>query len=321
MSRVVITGGAGFVGLRLARTFQQRGDDVVVLDLAPPAHWNGGFLRASVTDAEAVDQALQGVDWVFHEAGITSPTECNLDPRQAFAANVQGTFNVLEASQRRGVRRVIVASSSCLYGESNAPSEEDGARVVPGDTYSLTKHMVEEAVRFFARRGLNTVALRYFNTYGVGELGKKVGRSVITNLVVDVAEGRRPVLYGTGDQARDFVNVRDVVAANLLAMARGRAGEVYNVGSGSAITFRELLGIIQEEAGTHLEPEFAPIPHESYQQFTQADMRKSARELGFRPAVDLRHGVREILESLKAPPRGEGASGPAAGHARAYARE
>lgn len=299
MTRVLVTGGSGFIGSWIARGCAARGFQVRVLDTTAPAQPVGEFVQGSVTDKGAVLRAMEGVDWVFHEAAITSPLECDSEPERAVHVNILGTLGVLEAAHQRGVQRVVLASSSAVYGTLNDVGTESPRPPIVSEIYGMTKIAAETLARCYTERGLDVVALRYYNTYGPGEMDKKVGRSVVCNLIADVAEGRPPVLYGDGNQARDFVYVEDVVAANLLALDHGRPGEVYNVGTGVATSFREILRTVEREYGTTTPPVYQALPHKTYQRFTQADTRKAARELGFRSVVSIPEGVHRIALSLR----------------------
>lgn len=299
MTRVLVTGGAGFIGGWIARGCASRGFEVRVLDVSPPSANLGEFEQGSVADRAAVDRALRGVDYVFHEAAITSPLECDGEPERAVQVNIGGTLNVLDAALKQGVKRVVLASSSAVYGTSNAVGVELPHPPQVSEIYGMTKIAAETLARCYSDRGVPVIAMRYYNTYGVGEMDKKVGRSVVSNLIADVVEGRAPVLYGDGQQARDFVYVEDVVAANLRALEHGTPGEVYNVGTGVATSFRDILRTVEKEFGVETQPVFPPFPHKTYQLFTQADTRKAARELGFRASVSLAEGVHRIALSLQ----------------------
>jgi UDP-glucose 4-epimerase len=295
MGKVLITGGAGFIGRNLVAACERRGHQVVVLDRRDYPGGATQSVRGSILDPAAVACGIRGAEVVFHEAGVTSPAACAMDPEGSRAVNVEGTEQLLEAALKAGVPRVVMASSSAVYGRKAQPWREDSGPLLPADLYGQTKLAAEKVAMRYAALGLCVISLRYFNTYGVGELDKPIGRSVVCNLIVDLVEGRAPLLYGDGRQARDFISVQDVVEANFLAAERGRAGEIYNVGSGTPTSFLDILDVIQSEAGTEVAPRFMPLPHPAYQLFTRADVGKAARDLGFSARRELRSGVRELL--------------------------
>ncbi|MGB9734519.1 MAG: NAD-dependent epimerase/dehydratase family protein [Conexivisphaera sp.] len=295
MARILITGGAGFIGSNLARALISLGHEVRTLDVresdAP------GHVVADVTDLQSVRAACRGVDYVFHLAAVTSPPEFADPLGEGYRVNVMGTYNVLAAALSEGARRVILASSSAVYGDIGVPAREEMVPSVYGNLYPLTKLVNELTARTFVEHGLETISLRYFNTYGV-ERSKGGTASVVWRFIDDVVSGRRPVIYGDGTQRRDFVYVEDAVRATILAMERGRPGEAYNVGTGVSTTFNDVFRIVKEETGYEGEPLYVPNPLRSYQRFTQADTSKARRELGFEAAYDLRAGVRRTLELL-----------------------
>ena len=210
-----------------------------------------------------------------------------------------GTYNVLAASSRHGIKRVILASSSSVYGSQMKISKEDDIPGKYSNFYPVSKFFNEITAKTFNFYGLETIALRYFNTYGIGENSKGSYSSIIWKFIEDIRNGKRPVIYGDGRQKRDFIYVEDTANASVLAMENGVSGEAYNVGTGTSTEFNQIFLIIKEEMGYDGEPQYIPNPLKSYQMFTQADMTKSMRELKFEPKYDIRKGVRKILEEIK----------------------
>ncbi len=256
-------------------------------------------IRGSVLDPDALVDAMKGVDAAFHLAATTSPPEFENLRGDGFKVNVIGTYNVLTACSLNCVRRVVLASSSSVYGALGRQAREDDATGQYGNFYPLSKLINEMTARTFLNYGVEAVPLRYFNTYGLGENTKGNYSSVIWKFVDDIANSRRPVIYGDGTQSRDFIYVEDAATASILAMERGRAGEPYNVGTGVSTSFNRIFKIIKEETGYRGSPVYVKNPLKSYQLFTQADITKARNELGFEPKYDIRAGVRKMLENLK----------------------
>jgi UDP-glucose 4-epimerase len=205
---------------------------------------------------------------------------------------------VLASSAVEGVKRVIIASSSSVYGQSSRPTSESDIPDSYSNFYPLSKRVNEMTAKSFGRYGLETVSLRYFNTYGIGENSKGNYSSVIWKFIDDIRGGRKPVIYGDGKQRRDFIYVRDTARASVLAMENGRDGEEYNIGTGRSVDFNTIFKIVKEETGYEGDAVHIPNPLKSYQLFTQAVMKKSNDELKFFPEYDVRKGVREMIESV-----------------------
>ncbi|MEM0096891.1 MAG: NAD-dependent epimerase/dehydratase family protein [Conexivisphaerales archaeon] len=295
--KVLVTGGSGFIGRNIVAGLKARGHEVVSLDLSDKG--SDLHVKGSVLDLELLIKSLKGVDTAFHLAAVTSPPEFENLKGNGFMTNVMGTYNVLAASSLQGVRRVVLASSSSVYGSIGRQAREEDMPEGYSNFYPLSKVVNEMTARTYLNYNVETVSLRYFNTYGFGENTKGSYSSVIWKFIDDIANNRRPVIYGDGTQSRDFIYVEDAAAASILAMERGRAGESYNVGTGTSTSFNRIFEIIREETGYAGSPAYVQNPLRSYQIFTQADISKSRKELGFEPRYDIRAGVRKILEQLK----------------------
>jgi len=290
---VLVTGGSGFIGRNIVKVLESKGYSVTVFDIKEDAD-----IRGDVRDKDAVLKACRGKDYVFHLAAVTSPPEFENLMGDGFGVNVLGTYNVLAASAVMGVKRVVLASSSAVYGSQAKPSREDEIPESYSNFYPASKRFNEMTASVFRSYNLETISLRYFNTYGPGENEKGLYSSVIWKFISDIRGGRKPVIYGDGTQRRDFIYVEDVAFASVLALERGKPWEIYNVGTGVSTDFNTIFKIVKEEMNYEGQAVYVPNPLKSYQKFTQADMTKARRDLGFEPRYDIRKGVRRILETF-----------------------
>ncbi len=296
--KVLITGGAGFIGSNLAKKLSQMGYETYTLDIRPARETNQTtHILGDVADFQSIRKAVKGMDYVVHLVAITSPPEF-LDPAsQGYRVNVMGTYNVLAAALLEKAKRVVIASSSAVYGNTSRACSEDDFQISFDNLYPATKLINEVTARTFYSYGLDVVILRYFNVYGIENM-KPNSASVIWRFIQDVLNNRQPIIYGDGTQSRDFIYIDDAVEATILAMERGRAGEIYNVGSGVSTSFNEIFRVIKELTNYNGEPLYVPIPYKSYQKFTLADMNKTFTELGFRPKFSIKDGINDILSKI-----------------------
>ncbi|MEW6722931.1 MAG: NAD-dependent epimerase/dehydratase family protein [Candidatus Micrarchaeota archaeon] len=301
MALCLVTGGAGFIGSHIAQALKSAGHGVRVADdLSAGSRGNvaaaGGpeFAGCDICVFSAVQKAMEGVDFVFHEAAISSVGVSMREPEKVMRVNVEGTRNVLEAALRAGAKKAVLASSAAVYGNSPPPLDE-GVPCAPISPYGKSKLEMEGLAREYAGRGLGTVCLRYFNVYGPRQaLGGESG--VVARFVDMACRGEAPVIYGDGSQTRDLVYVEDVAEANLLAMDSNlRGGEALNVGTGRPVSIRELAGMIADLSGSGIAPRFEParagdIAH------SFADTKKARSALGFSAKWSLRQGLEKTIE-------------------------
>jgi UDP-glucose 4-epimerase len=304
---VLVTGGAGFIGSHLAARLLERGMAVRILDnFATGRRSNlraldGEFeaIEGDIQSYERVSRAVSGCEVVFHQAALPSVPRSIQDPLTSNATNVIGTLNVLLVARDLGVRRVVVASSSSVYGANpKLPKHEDDP-VVPISPYATAKLASENYARSFHHvYGLETVMLRYFNVFGPRQDPGSEYAAVIPRFISRLAAGESPVIYGDGEQSRDFTYVENVVQANLLAQeAEQAAGHVYNVACGQRITLNHLLAEIKAIMGSDLPAAFA-APRPGEVRHSLADISRAREELGYEPTVDLGTGLRRTVESL-----------------------
>lgn len=305
MRTFLVTGGAGFIGSHIVEALVRRGDRVRVID-----NLSTGFLanlepfleaieffEADLLDQEAVRQAVQGVDCVFHQAALASVPLSIEQPLKTHAACATGTVTLLDAARRAGVRRVVYASSSALYGDRPTSPKRETDLPAPISAYGAAKLAAEYYCRAFsATFPIETVALRYFNVFGPRQDPKNPYAAVIPIFITAILAGRPPVIFGDGGQSRDFTFVGDVVQANLLAAdAPAAANQVMNVATGRSITLLELLAGLNEVMGTDIPPTFAPPrPGDIYE--STADITLARRLLGYEPRVSLIDGLRQSIE-------------------------
>ena len=303
--RFLVTGGAGFIGSNVALALQEKKlGEVVVLDNFSSADFHNleGFKGDVVTaDVEKTDwiEKVGRVDAILHQAALTDTTVT--DPRRQMEANVEGLRMVLQFAEETGVRRVVYASSAGVYGNGSCPMrEEQGA--TPHNAYGFSKAIADELARDTAREHphLTLVGLRYFNVYGPREAHKGTARSMILQLAQQMKAGKKPRLFKFGDQARDWVYVKDVVEANLKALQAKQSCTV-NVGTGRAVSYNRLVEVLNEVLGTDLQPDYIDNPYAGYQDKTQAAVEAAERLLGFKAAYDVEAGIRDYIGGSKVP--------------------
>lgn len=305
ISRALVTGGAGFIGSHLADELVSQGCRVTVLDNLATGHRRNiehladriDFVHGDIRDTELLDRLVQGCDVVFHQAAVVSVSLSVENPSHSCDVNDLGTVKVLDAARRGGVRRVVMASSSAVYGDDpHLPKSED-MLPRPLSPYAVQKLAGEYYASVFeSLYGMQTVCLRYFNVFGPRQDPSSPYSGVISIFMTRAAAGEPPTIYGDGDQTRDFVYVSDVVRANLLAASHGNApGHVYNVGCGSSIRIGELWETIGELSGIRIDPLFA-APRPGDIRDSVSDIGKIKRSLGYQPQVALRQGLKRTLE-------------------------
>lgn len=310
MSVYVVTGGAGFIGSHLAARIGQAGHEVRVLDslagAASPARVHAlasaprvEIIQGDIRDPDVCRRVVEGADYVLHHAGEASVQRSLDDTAGCAAVNIGGTINLLEAARAAGsVKRFVFASSCAVYGDAPGAAKHEASLADPLSPYASTKLAGEHFCRnFFRLYGLQTVALRYFNVYGPGQDPAGDYASVVPRFLLAVARGEAPVLYGDGEQSRDFIFVDDVVEANLRAVAatRGVGGRVVNVGSGRSASLGQVLQILEQIVGHSVEAERRP-PRPGDIKHSRADIAAAAGLLQFTPSVSLRDGLERSLQ-------------------------
>jgi nucleoside-diphosphate-sugar epimerase len=306
---VLVTGGAGFVGSHIASGLVASGARVRIIDdLSTGYRQNieeiGGdvdFVQGSLADEVAVKRALEDVEVVFHEAAIPSVPRSVEDPRQTHIACVDSTFNLLATARERNVRRIVYAASSSAYGDQPVLPKIEGMLPEPLSPYAVAKLVGEYYCQVFTRvYGLETISLRYFNVFGPRQDPSSQYSGVISRFISALYSGEQPVIYGDGEQSRDFTYVDNVVDANLKAAETSRGiGEVINIANGDRITLNELLRELKDLTGKtdvvadYREPRRGDVRH------SLADITRARDFLHFEPRVGLREGLQHTIEWWK----------------------
>ena len=306
---VVVTGGAGFIGSHIAAALSAAGARVRVLDDLSTGHREnleeiGGdidFIEGSVADEDVLQKAFDGAEVVFHEAAIPSVPRSVEAPRQTHIASLDGTFSLLLAARDKKVRRVVYAASSSAYGDQPTLPKSEQMLPDPLSPYAVAKLVGEYYCQVFTRvYGLETVSLRYFNVFGPRQDPSSQYSGVVSRFISALLGDERPVIFGDGEQSRDFTYVDNVVAANLSAAnAGGAVGKVINVANGERITLNELLGVLQELTGKQDVAAEYRAPRVGDVKHSLADNTMARELLGYESKVDLREGLKRTIEWWK----------------------
>jgi UDP-glucose 4-epimerase len=309
--RVLVTGGGGFIGSHLAERLAWQGHEVRILDNFASGRRENvlalsdevELVEGDIQSYERVHNAVVGCDYVLHQAALPSVPRSVQDPLTSNATNVTGTLNVLLAARDADVRRVVFASSSSVYGANPQLPKHEGMTPQPISPYATAKLACEGYCRSFGEvYGLETVSLRYFNVFGPRQDPRSQYAAAIPTFIAALRSGRPPVIYGDGEQSRDFTFVHNAVEATLLAMeAEGVAGQVFNVGCGEQVTVNALLDEVAELLDSDVEPVRAPArPGEI--RHSLADCTRAREALGYQPAVGLREGLARTIEAFEHEP-------------------
>jgi len=305
MGRYVVTGGGGFIGSHIVEELIRRNETVTVIDNfstgkhenVEPFEDDVDVIEADIAEAKNLTQFLKGADYVIHQAAIPSVPKSIIDPVKSHNANVNGTLQLLVACREAGVKRVVYASSSSLYGDSPTLPKHEGMMPNPLSPYGAQKLFAEMYCQVFTRAyGLETVALRYFNVFGPRQDATSQYSGVLALFIPAVLQDRRPTIHGDGLQSRDFTFVKNVVEANLLACkAPGVAGEVFNVACGDRITVNSMLQQINKITGKDVAPIYSE-PRKGDIKHSQADITRAKERLGYQPRVSFEDGLRSTIE-------------------------
>ncbi|MBC8029701.1 MAG: SDR family oxidoreductase [Pyrinomonadaceae bacterium] len=305
----LVTGGAGFIGSHIASALTTNGARVRIIDdLSTGYRENldeiGGeidFIHGSLADDNALRRALEDVELVFHEAAIPSVPRSVEDPRQTHVASVDSTFSLLLAAKEKGVRRLVYAASSSAYGDKPTLPKVEDMLPEPLSPYAVAKLVGEYYAQVFTRvYGLETLSLRYFNVFGPRQDPSSQYSGVISRFIGDLLSNRRPVIYGDGEQSRDFTYIDNVVDANLRAAETTKGiGQIINVANGERITLNELFKELKELTGRqgvevdYQQPRAGDVTH------SLADISRAREFLGFEPKIDLRAGLQLTMDWWK----------------------
>lgn len=310
MPTALVTGAAGFIGSTLVDALLERGYTVDGVDSLSTGrrtnlenartHDRFTFHEADIRDADAMAVAVDGADVVFHQAAVASVAASVDDPATTTDVNCTGTATVIDAARTAGVDRLVVASSSAVYGSSEELPKHEGLALQSASPYALSKEYTERlALQASELYDIDSVALRYFNVFGPRQDPEGEYAAVIPKFAQLLLDDERPVIFGDGEQSRDFVHVDDVVRANLLAAESDVTGEAFNVARGERITINELVEALNAVLGTDIEPRYdEPRPGDI--RHSGADVSKAGTHLGFEPQVSFEEGLRRTVDYYRA---------------------
>jgi len=305
-SKVAITGGAGFIGSHLAEELMNHGYSIIIIDDLSTGkkdniselldNNNVEFIEGSISDLSLLQKLFTDVKYVFHHAALVSVPHSITDPVSSHVINAGGTLNVMIAARDRDVKKVIYASSSAVYGDTLILPHREDLLPNPLSPYAISKLTGEYYCQVFEQvYNLRSVCLRYFNVFGPRQDLESQYTAVIPMFINAVSEGKPPVIFGDGEQTRDFTFVKDIVKANML-IAESEAVGVYNIATGNDITINNLANLIINAIGTNGKPVYqeartGDILH------SMADISK-ARSLGYEPSYGIEQGIKETIRSL-----------------------
>jgi len=305
MRRCLVTGGAGFIGSHIATALVERGDEVRILDNLSTGHKKNfahiesdvTFLEGDLLDESLIEEAVDGVDYIFHQAALASVPRSVEAPLDTNAACVTGTLTLLDKARHAGVKRLMYAASSSLYGDQPFSSKRETDIPAPISPYGVAKLAAEYYCNAFtATYGFETVAIRYFNVFGPRQDPDSPYSAVIPLFITALLAGRQPTIYGDGTQSRDFTYIDNVVHGNLLAAeAEGAAGRSFNVAGGGNISLLQMLAALNKELGTDVQPIHDP-PRAGDIHTSLADITLARDVLGYEPLVSFEEGVRRSIE-------------------------
>jgi UDP-glucose 4-epimerase len=310
-NKVVVTGGAGFIGSHLSHRLVDLGYDVVILDNLTRGKREyvqdlvdakkAKFIEGDIRNSQTVRDAVKGAKYVFHEAAVCINYSV-AHPEESIQINVDGTFNVFKAASESGVEKLIFASSASVYGNPQYLPMDENHPFNPITPYCVSKIAGEYALKIFAPKGLKYNILRNFNVYGPRQSVDAFYSSVIINFMKNVQNGKPPVVCGDGSQSMDFVNVLDVVDANILAAESDVWGEAFNVGSGVSTTVKTLAETVIKLSNSRLKPDYQK-EQKIIVRRRQADISKIRKMLKFKPKVGFEEGLAEVAKDIAEHPK------------------
>ena len=305
MAVYVVTGGGGFIGSHIVEELVRRKETIKVIDNfstgkrenIEPFKRDAEIIEADIAEADNLTQLLKGADYVIHQAAIPSVPKSIIDPVRSHHANVDGTLRLLIACRDAGVKRVVYASSSSLYGDSPTLPKHEGMMPNPLSPYGAQKLFGEMYCQVFTRAyGLETVSLRYFNVFGPRQDATSQYSGVLALFIPAVLQDRRPTIYGDGLQSRDFTYVQNVAEANLMACkVPGVAGQAFNIACGDRITVNSMLQQINKITSKDVTPIYAEARAGDIKH-SQADITRAREHLGYEPKVNFEEGLRRTIE-------------------------
>jgi len=304
----LVTGGAGFIGSNISEELVKRGEKVRILDDFSTGKRENivGFkdsvelIEGDLRDLEIVKRAMEGVDFVLHQGALPSVERSIEDPLTTTKVNILGTLNVLLAAREAGVKRVIYASSSSVYGDTPTLPKKEGMKTNSQSPYAVTKLIGEEYCRiYYSIYGLETVCLRYFNVFGPRQDPGSQYAAVIPKFITLMLKGKSPPIYGNGEQSRDFTFIDNVVEANLRACkAKGAPGEVFNIACGKRVTINELVERLNKILQARIEPTYQS-PRKGDVRHSLADIFQAGKTLHYSPEIGFDEGLEKTVQRFR----------------------
>jgi UDP-glucose 4-epimerase len=306
----LVTGGAGFIGSNIVEELLKKGQRVRVLDnfatgkrenlFAFKEDANFELIEGDLRSFHTVRSAVKSIDYILHQGALPSVPRSIEDPLTTNDVNILGTLNILEAAKEFGIKRVVYASSSSIYGDSETLPKTETMPVDPLSPYALSKYTAERYCRIFTKiYGLETVSLRYFNVFGPNQDPTSQYSAVIPKFIRLICAGQKPTIYGDGSQSRDFTHISNTVAANLLACtAVGVAGQVFNIACGERYTLAQLVETINRISGTKTAPIFTGTRTGDVKH-SLADIAMAEKKLGFKVITRFEQGLTDLIKKMK----------------------
>ena len=308
MPTALVTGVAGFIGSNLTDELLDRGYEVSGIDNFQTGQRSNldrleerddfNFVHGDIRNRKDVTEAMEGVDYVFHQAAVPSVPRSVDDPVASTDANCTGTAVILDAARNAAVESVVVASSSSVYGSSEELPKVETMPTAPESPYALSKYYTEQlAMQCSELYDIDTVALRYFNIFGPHQDPNGAYAAVIPKFIGLMADGDRPVIYGDGEQSRDFTYIDNAIEANISAAESDVSGETFNVGCGGQTTINDLVETLNEKLGTDIDP-IHDEPRAGDVRHSTADISKARDQLGYEPSVGFERGIEQTIAAI-----------------------
>jgi len=308
-TKILITGGAGFIGSNLTHKLVELGFDVTILDNLSTGKKENlnqiinkiNLIEGDVIDHDTLDKALKDIDYVFHLAALPSVQRSIDNPLESFTNNANGTINLLVASKKAGVKKIIYSASSSAYGNRRGKTKKEHLRPQPLNPYAVSKLGGEYLMKGFSHSyGLPTVCLRYFNVFGPGQDPSSPYSAVIPRFITSILKNESPEIYGDGTQSRDFTFIDNVVNANILALKSDKVkmGESINIAGGKNFSLLDIINLINKKLDKNIQPIFKParigdIKH------SLADINKAKKLINYEPTINFEQGLEQTIEYYK----------------------
>lgn len=309
MATFLITGGAGFIGSNIAEELIKRGEKVRIIDNFSTGKMENieefkdkiELIEGDLKNINDVKKAVEGIDYILHQAALSSVPRSVEDPLSSNANNIDGTLNLLVVAKEAGVKRVVIAASSSAYGDTEILPKSEDMTPNPLSPYAVTKYVEELYGKvFYNIYGLETVSLRYFNVFGPKQDPNSQYAAVIPKFITKILKGESPVIFGDGEQTRDFTYIDNVVEANILAATSKNVGhgEVINIACGERISLNQLVDKINEILGTNIKPLYDK-PRIGDVKHSLASIEKAKKLLGYRVSIKFEEGLRKTIDWYK----------------------